>query len=745
MRRTHLYLALIVAGPLTGLAVWLGSASRAGPSKPPSDEAPRSRLPLAQVVLFNTGVGYFQREGNVEGDARVDLVFPLSDVNDLLKSLTLEDGGKLGAVSYDSTEPVEHTLRSFAMDLNGNPTFGQILNQARGEKVEVTLEGAGGAAGSTVNGIIVGMEAQVEAAAKEVHHLNITSSEGMRRLPLARIARVRFLDPGLDEEFRRALALLSAGHSSRRRSLSLHLKGEGKRDVKIGYVVESPIWKASYRLVLDGKGGKGRVTGWAVIENASDEDWKGVRMVLVSGRPITFEMDLSQPLYIPRPPLEPQVYASPRPPTHTGVMPSGSQLGGGIQIGGAPATNPRREGVNLGVAGGGTGLLESGFQRGAYFNRYQILPPAPDSRRLSYQELVARNQAQSQHREQARHRARQMGSLIAGRDESIEAIAVDADRIGESFRYSLDQKVNLPRKKSALLPVADSAVQLSRLSIYNKAVHPRFPLLGVKLKNTSGLHLQQGPAAVFDAGFYVGDSRLPDLQPGQERLISYAMDLGLEVRDVQNSTTRRASLSIVKGVVEEKTVTRITKTYRLNNRSKTDRDLVLEHPINRGWSLIRPARPEESNEELYRFAWKVPAGKTIEQAVVEEMTSSSSQDLLALDDEPLKQLILSPGLTKALKDALGKVVRDRRALGTVMQELVELRKHHQVLTAEQDKQRLHLEKLPANSAAQKRALEKFDKLDAKLDKLQEQIRDRLEAVKKQQQQLDSYAKGLNIE
>ena len=115
----------------------------APPSRPDDPEhAPGKNLPLSQVILFNSGVGYFQREGDVEGDARVDLTFPVSDVNDLLKSLVLQDlgDGKVSTVSYDSQEPVDKTLKSFALDLTNNPTLGQILNQARGEKIEVVLQ-----------------------------------------------------------------------------------------------------------------------------------------------------------------------------------------------------------------------------------------------------------------------------------------------------------------------------------------------------------------------------------------------------------------------------------------------------------------------------------------------------------------------------------------------------------------------------------------------------------------------------
>jgi hypothetical protein len=48
--------------------------------------------------------------------------------------MVLQDlGGQITAVNYDSHDPVEKTLKSFAVNLTGNPTFAQLLDQARGE------------------------------------------------------------------------------------------------------------------------------------------------------------------------------------------------------------------------------------------------------------------------------------------------------------------------------------------------------------------------------------------------------------------------------------------------------------------------------------------------------------------------------------------------------------------------------------------------------------------------------------
>ena len=748
MRRTYLCIVLIALNPVVGLIVWRASAGRADESKPAVAESPTRSLPLSNVVLFNTGVAYFQREGTVEGDARIDLSFPLTDVNDLLKSLVVEDGSKLAAVSYDGVEPAVQSLKSFAVDLTTNPTFGQILNQSRGERVEIVQDGAG--APATLSGVIVGMESNLENGTNEVHQLNVLAADGMRRVPLARIQRIRFLNPTVDDEFRRALSVLSASHNNQRRSLSIHLRGEGKRNVKIGYVVESPIWKASYRLMLDGKGKKPRLQGWAVIENTSDEDWKDVRMVLVSGRPISYEMDLSQPLFVPRPTLEPEVYASLRPPLPAGPAPTApGALGALGALGGALGALGGALGGGMGIGGG---LQIGGFNQGGgmvnpgtmvppqHLNRYQSNPAFLVGReRLTWEEFRERRAQQLKDRQEARELAGRVGP------ETLESFAVDADRIGEEFQYTLDQKVSLPRQKSALVPVLNSNIQATRLSLFSKSVHPRFPLRSLKVKNTTGQHLLQGPVAVFDGGAYVGDARLPDLQPDQERMVSHAMDLGVEVRDKAMPANQTVvGVRIEKGFVITTSRHWTGTMYAIRNRSKLDRSLLLEHPIQVGWTLVDADKPAEKSRETYRFAWTVPAGKAEQHSVAEEKIAATEFNLDRGYDDYLRELLQHPVVSKAVKEAIGRVLERRAKLEAASKELGGVRGEKQELESEQARLRTNLDKLPKGSAAHKRTLEKFDQLETQIEKVQSAQQRLIESDKKLRLEYEAFVKSLNV-
>ena len=105
-----------------------------------------------------------------------------------------------------------------------------------------------------------------------------------------------------------------------KKPVTVNFTGEGERHVKIGYIVETPVWKTSYRLILSDK--QAQLQGWAIVENQTDNDWNEVELSLVSGRPISFIQDLYQPLYVPRPVVQPQLFASLRPQTYEGGLQS---------------------------------------------------------------------------------------------------------------------------------------------------------------------------------------------------------------------------------------------------------------------------------------------------------------------------------------------------------------------------------------------------------------------------------------
>jgi hypothetical protein len=424
-------------------------------------------VPLKKVVLFNSGLGFFRHEGEIDGDQQIELKFNVDNVNDLLKSMVLEDlgGGRISTVTYSAREPVTRTLKTFAVDLTKNPTLAELLRQICGEKIQVD-------APNPISGTIVGIERRRAKTTKdeiaESEVLNLLTATGLRSISFDNIQQTQLLDAKLNAELQEALAVLSKAHRNDKKTVTLDFRGQGKRLVRIGYIQEFPVWKASYRLVAEDDGAL-LLQGWAIVENTTEQDWTNVNLSLVSGKPVSFVQDLYQPLFVERPIVVPELYASLSPRTYDQDLASAEadfrkaanpeglfvrrrpanqpQAGGGLGGGGGFGGGGVGGGAAIGGGGGPqqpavTSVVPSGAAKSGKS------PPAADDR-LSLERTVA--------------------SMAA------------ADNVGELFRYAIDTPVTLARQKSAMLPIVNGTVKGEKLSIYNPAVHPKHPLNGLKL------------------------------------------------------------------------------------------------------------------------------------------------------------------------------------------------------------------------------------------------------------------------
>jgi len=671
-----------------------------------------SKLPVTKVVLFNSGVGYFERQGDIDGDVRIDLSFPIQDINDMLKSMVVQDlgGGQVSAISFESQAPVDKTLRSFAIDLSRNPSFGQIMDQARGERVEVVLQQSNTTQPGTLSGAIIGMEKQKQPVGKdaviETEFLNMWCAEGMRSVKLSDIQRVRFLNPVMESEFKKALDVVTQAHDMQKKAVSLNFSGKGARTVKVGYVVENPIWKTSYRLVLE-KDKAPFLQGWAVVENNTDEDWNNVGVSLLSGRPISFTMDLYQPLYVPRPHVEPELFASLRPPTYTGAI-----------------LSPKFDDINT------------------------------DKLALGGKDLARRERAADKAMDEAQKKQSDPAAGWGRRPAEADGIdlskgvssAAQAMNLGDYFSYEIDHSISLGRQKSAMLPIINQKIEAGRVSIFNERVHPKFPLLGLKFKNNTDLHLTQGPITVFDGSNYAGDARILDLQPKEERLISYAMDLGTEVNPVAaNDNGRRTSVKIVKGVIHTTLKFKESKTYTIVNRSEQDRTVLVEQPFRSQFKLVSDVKPVETASDVYRFQVFVPKGKTEKLLVSEERDDGERIEINNSDDGRIQMIINEPLASKEIKDGLQLSLKMKWELAKTLQEIQNDQREQDRIRNEQPRLRENIKVLPESDPLMKKLRDKLLAQENEIEKYESNIKSLQAKADQQRKDFESYLEGLSIE
>ncbi len=324
--------------------------------------------------------------------------------------------------------------------------------------------------------------------------------------------------------------------------------------------------------------------------------------------------------------------------------------------------------------------------------------------------------------------------------------AASAARLGDFFHYAIAHAVSLPRQKSAMLPIVGKDIEAKRVSIYNEGVQARFPLLGLKFKNTSGLHLMQGPITVFEGSNYAGDSRVLDIQPNEERLLSYAVDLGTEVNPVPHSSNGRiVSLKAIKGVIYSSTKIRESKSYTIKNRNDVERVVLVEHPVRNDFKLVNTDKPAETASDFYRFQVKVAPNKTVTQTVTEERVINQTIAITNLDDNNIRHFISQAVASAKVKEGLNNAMRLRWAMSKTQQDIREMERQLQVLTNDQTRLRANLREVPANSDIAKRYLTKLNEQETVIEKYQADVKKLQTTEHQQRKEFDQFLADFSAE
>jgi hypothetical protein len=326
------------------------------------------------------------------------------------------------------------------------------------------------------------------------------------------------------------------------------------------------------------------------------------------------------------------------------------------------------------------------------------------------------------------------------------ASSATAGELGDFFQYVIDHPVTLPRQKSAMLPIVQKEVEAARVSIYSERTQAKHPLLGLRFKNTTGMHLMQGPITVFEGSSYAGDARILDITPKDERLISYAIDLGTEVEPIaKRQPDRITKLKINKGIIYQTTKVREEKTYNLKNRSEHDRTVLIEHPFRPEFAITSKDKPAERARDVYRFEVKLAAGQTASQEVVEERDVGTQIALTNSDDNTMRFFINQPAASAALKEALGQAVELKSKLSATQLEIQQQERQLKVIVDDQVRLRANLKEMPPTAEAYKRYLKKFDDQETQIEDFQKKIKALQDTEHTQRKAFEEFLAKLDVE
>jgi hypothetical protein len=691
-------------------------------------------LPLRRVTLYSNGVAYFERRGTVTGRAEINLSFKQSQVDDVLKSLLVLDlgRGRVGAVSYNSSAPPSARLGEipFSIDAstNGDAAGGLagVLEQLQGARVAVT------AANRSVTGAVLTVGERQLPTEKDkppvkTHTLVITTDSGeLQSFDLNDVRAVKLLDEGARQDITQ---FASASASARRRdakTITVTSEGEGQREMVISYTVAAPIWKTTYRVVLDPEG-KPFFQGWAVVDNVSEEDWQDVSLSLVSGTPVSFIQPIQNPLYRYRPivpipqdlSLNPQVYEA-------GEIAAGT--GAGIGSGSGAGYGPGR----AGNVGGGKMRMGGG-------------PPASANLQIAQQgglNLVENATGFSRP-------TTSISSAITSGESGVET-AASGSEVGELFEYRVEQPVTVRRDRSALIPILQTKMEGERVSVYNEATRKDRPMHGVRLKNTSALTLEGGSLTVIDGDAYAGEALIERLKSNEQRFISFGLDLAALVTTKLNSERRPVFLvRAQRGVFEAHYHQTQKKTYTIINQTDKQRVVYVEHPYRQGWKLSDDTqKPSSQTINFYRFRVELKPRETVELPVIETQALMDTYQLANLTSRDVELFVASNYIDAAMRAELEKLIDLKLRIGKESLRINALDKEAGEIGDDQKRLRENIATLKNTNEAKQlvaRYIAKAGEQETRLEQIVKEKRAAQDAMAKLTSEFEAAVKALVID
>ncbi len=639
-----------------------------------------AELPVRRVILYKHGVGYFEREGDLRSGESARLDFKPSEMNDVLKSLTIEDksGSKITGLRYDSSEPLAKQLGEFPFHIDAQKPLSSLLDQLKGARLDLKL------ASETLTGTILSARATpaTERTPEREQVTLLLDTGDVRTYDLAAATGVRFSDAALQLQLKDYLAAVSGARSKEKRSVYIDSADTPSRRVIASYMIPAPVWKSSYRLIFP-QSGEAMLEGWAIVDNTTGEDWTKVTLALVSGRPISFVSRLYEPKYVERPAAELPEDRAQGPTVHEGVIAGAA---------GAPPPPPPAP---------------------------KAMPRPPDALRLTPPTRAWLNEDRAE-----------MSSSIA-------ATAQGRD-LGELFEYRFASPVTVRKGESAMLPFLQQKVGARKLLIYADP-SSQHPLNAAELTNSTGKTLDGGPITVFDSNAYAGEALVETLKAGDKRLISYGIDLGTRITTRFDSTRDLVrEVHLKRGMLTTRSAMQETRTYTIRNVDQKAKTLVIEHPVRPEYKLLNQ-KPSETTTSAYRFEVKLPSGATEKYPVTEERVYENSLAIVNQTPDFLLSFIENKTVSDTAAKQLQRIAEQKQQIASVDGELRRTVEQINELSRDQERTRENIASLNRVSGQQEQ-VQKYARELASQESQLASLRDRQSELRRKKTTLED---GLN--
>lgn len=630
-----------------------------------------STLSLDRVVLYRNGVGYFERSGGVDGEV-LTIKVRKDQINDLLKSLTVVDRGNGQAVSVSMPlDPQAWANAALATLSPGQGSLAQVLDALRGNEVVLgTTQGKLRGRIIMVEEIVDEPDASPPAHSERVmppqtnsrdYRISVLSGKRIEVVRLSKVRSVTLRDGDLALQFHRSLDATAGEGMFQQVAVDIRLAGASKHDLSVSYVVEAPMWKPTYRVVLP-EGGKGKalLQGWAVVDNISGEDWRKVTMSLTSGAPIAFRYDLHTPRIVERSDLS----------------------GTGIQKRAAVALGETSYGPASGDADG-DGVADSSDKCPTdpeSYNGYSDEDGCPDQTpsklddsrsfesSMDMEESSGRAGAGAMERAADKKKTKPTTKSAAGprrpttptpdawggvpgapMGESASPAAppppaVDYDSLRRSTqanaraktvsgltRFDLGNRVTVPDGTSTMVAIINQDVEAEQTFLFRPggagSGYEQNPYRVVRFKNSTPFVLEPGPISIYTGGSFVGEGLSEAVGTGTSTTIPFAVEPGVLVSSSSQYTGEDMRIvRIVRGTIEVENFQRTTTTWTVKGQPSGAGFTVLVRQPKQGGAYTLKSKIDGAEElpDAYLIPVKTAPNQTTGTLEVVEQTPTTT-------------------------------------------------------------------------------------------------------------------------
>ena len=515
-------------------------------------------LNIKEVTLYQSGVGFFMADS-----PKKNFTLPVNerDINDVLKSLSVNG---LSSVRFNSAEEVDRILDKIGIDLEVDGALLSLCNHLIGLEVSIEVD-------KKYTGIVMGVD-DIDDDSEEDEDISLISNEVLvlkidneiMNFPLQNIKKLEILDTTLQKDIDTFLNLLA----NKRKAGVVNLHIDAKANSWASWVMPVSSWRLSYRVFFDVTKKELDMIGISIIDNTTSIDWDQVVLRIVTGKPVSFQYDLFNPLYINRPTIQRDV---------KGVAPIVSEIGGVFDK--FDDEGPAYE-------------MEADLDDDGLFSG--VAPPPPSAAPSS----IMKRKMQMK---PAAERARGITSTEKSFEELTPVIETQKLEIGSTVAYVVNYPITINRSQSALIPIFNEKIK-GELCVVLRDDRMNEAMDAIKLSKP--LDFEKGAATIYLNGNYAGDSMIIS---GTE-FIAFRLNQDISAMRESKTKSKFAAVELKDHFLTIKRIHEYKYTYKLINRSKETLPTILE--VTKQPYAIPTEKPDSETKDYYQYHLQLKPGNT---------------------------------------------------------------------------------------------------------------------------------------